>query len=73
MSNIEFVEFTKKHCTDEEFVEAINGFYLDSQDDESGIKEKALAKFSTMVTFDIDGKPSKDEVHLLDIYEEMLG
>lgn len=72
MSNLEFVEYIRKYCTDEEFVDAITGFYLDSQNDETGIKEKALHEFHTFVSLDINGIPNKDEVELLDIYEEIL-
>lgn len=70
MTNKEFVEFVEKHCSDEEFVEAIQGFYKDAAKDE--VKQAALQKFSTMVSFDEKGKPNRDEVELLDVYESMM-
>ena len=70
MTNKEFVEFVEKYCSDEEFVEAIKGFYTDSAND--AVKQEALQKFSTMVRFDEKGVPSRDEVELLDIYEGMM-
>lgn len=70
MTNKEFVEFVEKHCSDEEFTEAIKGFYIDSAND--AVKQEALQKFSTMVRFDENGLPSRDEVELLDVYEGMM-
>ena len=68
-TNTEFVNKVKLECNDKTFVEAVAGFYFDSQTDP--VKQRVLTAFGKRIELK-NGKPNIDEVELLDMYEEML-